>query len=336
MSTLEQTREATLTRPPADQLVKLYRTMTMLKQNDERFRSVVQSGRIIGNYYSPRGQETIPSAISLHLQPDDYVCTIYRGIHDSLAKGVPMNLLWAEIAGRATGTCKGKGGPMHITHPASGVMVTTGVVGSSMPIANGLALASKMRGDGRIAVAYFGDGASNIGAFHEAMNMASIWQLPVVFVCQNNRYGEHTKYEYTTAIDRIAKRADAYTMPGIHVDGNDPVAMYEAAREATERARSSGGPTLIEAMTFRFHGHLLGDTDAYMDPGEKQGWMEKDPVPAFRRWLIAEGCATEAELDRMEQEIAAEIEEAMRFALSSPYPEVEELRRDVYEQEVVE
>jgi pyruvate dehydrogenase E1 component alpha subunit len=168
------------------------------------------------------------------------------------------------------------------------------------------------------------------------MNMASIWALPVVFVCQNNRYGEHTKYASSTAIDQIAKRADAYTMPGIHVDGNDPLAMYEAAREAIERARNGGGPTLIEAMTFRFHGHLLGDTDAYMDAGEKQSWMEKDPVPAFRRWLIEEGCTTDAELAEMEREIAADIEEAMRFALSSPYPEAEELRRDVYEQEVVE
>tara|TARA_R110000782_G_scaffold184875_1_gene275189 strand:+ start:711 stop:1715 length:1005 start_codon:yes stop_codon:yes gene_type:complete len=329
-------KQAAAPDPSPEVLVEIYRKMTLIMQNDERFRAVIQSGRIIGNYYSARGQEAIPSAISVLLNRDDYICTIYRGIHDSLAKGAPMKDLWAELAGRVTGSCKGKGGPMHITHPASGIMVTTGVVGSSMPIANGLALASKLRGDGKIAVAYFGDGASNIGAFHEALNLASVWKLPVVFVCQNNRYAEHTKYEYCTAIDKISRRADAYSMPGIHVDGNDPVAMYAAAKEAIERARNGDGPTLIEAMTFRFHGHLLGDMDAYMDPGEKDDWMAKDPVPAFRKQLVSKGYATEGQLSEIEKSIDAEIEEALQFAMSSPYPDVEELRRDVYEYEVTE
>jgi acetoin:2,6-dichlorophenolindophenol oxidoreductase subunit alpha len=312
----------------------MYRKMTLLKQNDERFRSVIQSGRIIGNYYSARGQEVIPSAVSVNLRADDYVCTIYRGIHDSLAKGVPIKELWAELAGRATGTCKGKGGPMHISHPPSGVMVTTGIVGSSMPIANGLALASQMHGEDRVAVAYFGDGASNIGAFHEALNMASIWKLPVVFVCQNNRYAEHTKFEDCTAIDQVAKRAAAYSMPGIHVDGNDPIAMYSAAKAAIERARGGSGPTLIEAMTFRYHGHLLGDMDVYMDEGEKQAWMEKDPVPKFRAYLVENGHATGDDLAAMEAAISAAIEEAVEFALNSPYPDVSEIRRDVFANEV--
>jgi len=315
-------------------LVEIYRKMTLLKQNDERFRAVIQSGRIVGSYYSTRGQEVIPSAISVNLNSDDYVCTIYRGIHDSLAKGAPMKALWAEIAGRATGSCKGKGGPMHITHPGVGVMVTTGVVGSSMPIANGLAWASQIRGDGKIAVANFGDGAANIGAFHESLNLASVWKLPVVFVCQNNRYAEHTKFEVGTAIDQISKRAAAYSMPGVTVDGNDPLAMYAAAKEAVDRARAGEGPSLIEAMTFRFHGHLLGDMDAYMDPGEKEGWIKKDPVPAFRTWLIAQGHATEDQLGAMERAIASEIEDAMNFALSSPYPDAAEMRRDVYRDEV--
>jgi pyruvate dehydrogenase E1 component alpha subunit len=321
--------------PDRDILLELYRKTSLLKQNDERFRSAFQSGRIVGTYYSARGQEVIPSAISVNLRPEDYICTIYRGVHDSLAKGVPVRELWAEIAGRATGTCKGKGGPMHITHPASGVMVTTGVVGSSMPIANGLALAAQILKQDRVAVAYFGDGASNIGAFHESLNMASIWKLPVVFVCQNNRYAEHTKYEYCTSVDQIAKRAAGYSMPGIHVDGNDPLAMYAAAKEAIDRARAGGGPTLIEAMTFRFHGHLLGDMDAYMDPGEKDIWKAKDPVPAFRSWLIAEGLASEDELATIDSTISAEIDEAVSFAMASPYPEADEIRRDVYEAELV-
>jgi TPP-dependent pyruvate/acetoin dehydrogenase alpha subunit len=320
--------------PTRDTLLEMYRKMKLLELNDERFRSVIQSGRIMGAYYSSRGQEVIPAAVSVNLRPEDYICTIYRGVQDSLAKDVPLKELWAEIAGRITGTCKGKGGPMHISHPASGVMVTTGIVGSSMPIANGLALASMIKGDGRIAVAYFGDGAANIGAFHEALNMAALWKLPVVFVCKNNRYAEHTKFEHGTAIDQVAKRAAAYTMPGIHVDGNDPLAMYAAAKEATDRARAGGGPTLIEAMTFRFRGHLLGDMDAYMDQGERDGWMAKDPVPVFRAWLVAEGHAGEEELVAMEKKIEADIEEAVAFAMASPFPELDEIRRDVFEQEV--
>jgi pyruvate dehydrogenase E1 component alpha subunit len=325
---------AAVERPNVEVLIDMYRKMTLLKQNDERFRSVIKSGQLIMPYYSTRGQEVIPAAMSVNLRPEDYVCTIYRGIHDSLAKGVPMKPLWAELAGKATGTCKGKGGPMHITHPASGVMVTTGIVGSSIPIANGLALASQIRGDGRIAVANFGDGASNIGAFHESLNMASVWKLPVVFVCQNNRYAEHTKYEVGTSVDQIAKRAASYSMPGIHVDGNDPLAMHAAAKEATDRARCGGGPTLIEAMTFRFHGHLVGDMDAYMDPGEKAGWVSRDPVPAYRAWLIAEEIADEKTLAEMEAGIAAEIEEALAFALASPFPGLEELEIDVFAPEL--
>ena len=180
--------------------------------------------------------------MSVNLTNDDYICTIYRGIHDMLAKGVPMRELWAEIAGKATGTCKGKGGPMHVTHPASGVMVTTGVVGSSMPIANGLALAAQIRGEKRVAVAYFGDGASNIGAFHESLNLASVWKLPVLFVCQNNLYGEHTRYEVATSAAKISDRAFAYQMPGVTVDGNDPIAVYTAAKRRWSAPASGGGP----------------------------------------------------------------------------------------------
>lgn len=320
--------------PTRDEKISIFRKMALLKQNDERFRSVIKSGRLTMPYYSPRGQEVIPATISTCLNRDDYICTIYRGTHDSLAKGVPAKRLWAELAGRMTGTCKGKGGPMHITHPESGVMVTTGIVGSTMPIANGLAWASQLAGDGRVTIAYFGDGASNIGAFHEALNLASLWKLPVVFVCCNNRYAEHTATAVGTAIDEIAKRASSYTMPGVRVDGNDPLAMYEVARTAIDRARAGDGPTLIEAMTFRFFGHVFGDADAYMKPGEREEHMAKDPYPRFRTALIEGGEATEEELAAIEQEIAVEIEEAVEFAFSSPFPDVSEIYRDVYEQEI--
>jgi TPP-dependent pyruvate/acetoin dehydrogenase alpha subunit len=314
--------------------VEIYRRMTLIKQNDERFRSVIKAGQIIGPYYSPRGQEAISAAVSVNLNDEDYICTIYRGIHDMLAKGVPMPQLWAEIAGKATGTCKGKGGPMHITHPASGVMVTTGIVGSSMPIANGLALAAQIRGEKRVAVAYFGDGASNIGAFHEALNMAALWKLPVLFVCQNNGYGEHTRNDLATSAAKISDRAFGYQMPGVTVDGNDPLAVYEAAKTAVERARGGGGPTLIEAHTFRYFGHVFGDADSYMGKGEKEAAMARDPVPAFRAWLIGNGHAKEEELRGIEEGIERKIDEAVKFALESPNPDVAELRRDVFAYEI--
>jgi len=314
-------------------LVDIYRRMSLIQRSDDRFRAVIKSGKIVAPYYSPRGQEVIPSAISVNLTDDDYICTIYRGIHDMLAKGVPSKLLWAEIAGKVTGTCKGKGGPMHITHPSSGVMVTTGIVGSSMPIANGLALAAQIRGEKRVTVAYFGDGAANIGAFHEALNMAAVWKLPVLFVCQNNGYGEHTRYDLATSAKQISDRAIGYQMPGVTVDGNDPLAVYAVARTAVARARAGEGPTLIEAKTFRFHGHVFGDADAYMAPGEKEAAMARDPVPRFRNWLL-EGGVPEAELAAIEIAIDREIDEAVAFALESPVPDLAELHTDVLGEEV--
>jgi pyruvate dehydrogenase E1 component alpha subunit len=320
--------------PSRHLLVDMYRRMTLIKQNDERFLTVIKAGKIVAPYYSPRGQEVIPSAVSVSLTDQDYICTIYRGFHDMLAKGVPVKMLWAEVAGRTTGTCKGKGGPMHITHPASGVMVTTGVVGSSMPIANGLALAAQIRGEKRVAVAYFGDGASNIGAFHESLNMAAVWKLPVIFVCQNNGYGEHTRYELATSAARISDRASGYQMPGVTVDGNDPLEMYRVAKQAIDRARSGAGPTLIEAKTFRFQGHVFGDADSYMLKGEKEAAMARDPVPAYRKWLIEQGHSTQAALAKLEADIESEIDAAVEYALSSPVPDIAELRRDVLAQEL--
>lgn len=314
--------------------IEIFRRMALLKLNDEKSRQVIRSGRIQMPYYSYRGQECIPVGVSVNLTDDDYICTIYRGIHDMLAKGMPLRELWAEIAGRVTGSCKGKGGPMHLTAPSKGIMVTTGIVGSSMPIANGIAWGSQLSKNGRVTVAYFGDGASNIGAFHEALNMAAVWKLPVIFVCQNNRYGEHTRYEKTTSAAQIADRAFGYGIPGKRIDGNDPLAVYETAREAIERARRGEGPTLIEAMTFRFHGHVFGDADGYMDPAEKKAAVEADPYPRYRTQLIEGGIASEAELKAIEDAASAAIEDAVQFALNSPYPDESENRRDVFAEEI--
>jgi len=332
MATFSREVAANTSTPDAATQLEIYRRMALLAQNDEASRAAIRTGRLMMPYYSYRGQEVIPSAVSVNLSDEDSICTIYRGIHDMLAKGVPLRELWAESAGRISGTCKGKGGPMHITHPKSGAMLTTGIVGSSMPIANGLAWAYKLDGSNRVVVAYFGDGASNIGAFHESLNLASLWKLPVIFICQNNRFAEHTRYEDGTSVDKISTRAASYNMPGETVDGNDPLEMYRAAHDAIARARNGEGPTLIEAMTFRFFGHVFGDDDAYMTAEEKAEALAKDPVPAFRARLIADGIATDEELGRMEANIAAEIEEAIGFALAAEFPPLEELLSDVYAQ----
>jgi len=316
--------------PDGPTQLEIFRKMALLKANDERSRKVITTGRLVMPYYSYRGQEVIPSALAVNLKDTDYLCTIYRGIHDMLAKGLPLKALWAEIAGRVDGTCKGKGGPMHLTDVERGVMVTTGIVGASMPIANGLAWASQLRGEDRVSVATFGDGASNIGAFHESLNLAAVWKLPTIFLCQNNRYGEHTSYAKATGAAKISDRAIAYGMPGIHVDGNDPVAMYGAAREAVERARAGEGPTLIEATTFRFHGHVFGDAGKYIPKEELEAAIAADPYPRFRAQLIADGVASEADLAAIEAGFEADLDEAVEYALNSPFPGIEELTSDVY------
>jgi pyruvate dehydrogenase E1 component alpha subunit len=320
--------------PDRETLVGMYRTVTRIQTCDEQLRGLLNAGKIFIFYYSPRGQEVIPAAVSACLQPDDYVVTTYRGIHDEIAKGAPLPELMAEILGRAGGTCKGKGGPMHISDPRSGVMVTTGVVGSGLPIANGLALASKLREDGRVTVAYFGDGAANIGAFHESVNLAAVWNLPVVFVCQNNRYGEFTPIREVQKIERISDRAAGYGLPGVTVDGNDPWATYAAAAEAVERARSGGGPTLIEANTYRLMGHFYGDQMPYMDQEEYAAAAAADPIPRFRSRLIAEGLASEEQLAAIEADAAGEAQAAIEFGFASPAPAPADLFEDVYAEKV--
>jgi pyruvate dehydrogenase E1 component alpha subunit len=318
------------TKPDGATQVEMFRRMALLKANDERCRKMMTQGRLVMSYYSYRGQECIPAAMGVNLNDQDYLCTIYRGIHDMLAKGLPLKDLWSEMAGRVTGTCKGKGGPMHLTYPNKGIMVTTGVVGASMPIANGLAWASLLSKDKRVTVATFGDGASNIGAFHESLNLAAVWKLPVIFLCQNNLYGEHTRYEKSTSAAHIADRAAAYQMKGVRVDGNDPIETYVALRDAVERARAGEGPTLVEAVTFRFFGHVFGDADKYMDQEQKKAAIAADPYPRFRAKLIAEGTASEADLAAIEAKVEADIDEAVAYALDAPLPDLAELTTDVY------
>ena len=320
--------------PDAATQVDIFRRMLRIERNDDATRKMIRTGRLQMPYYSARGQEVIPSTMHSLLTADDKICTIYRGIHDMVSKDMPLRPLWAEIAGRVDGTCKGKGGAMHLTHPETGVMVTTGIVGSSMPIANGFAWAALLDGSKQVTVAYFGDGASNIGAFHEALNLASVWKLPVIFVCQNNGFAEHTRYENGTGCEFIASRAAGYGMPGYTVDGNDPFDMYAHAHAAIERARNGEGPTLLECKTFRFMGHVFGDDDSYMTKEEKAAAIAKDPLPLFRQKLIDTGIATEEQLAEMQAKIEAEVQDAIDFALSCELPSLDELRRDVFAEEI--
>lgn len=311
-----------------DTLLEIFRRTSLIHQTDERFRSLLISGKLRLVYYPVRGQEVVSAAAMTALRPDDYLVTTYRGVHDQLAKGIPLKSLWAEFTGKATGTCKGKGGPMHITHPETGVMVTTGVVGSGLPIANGLALSSKLKKDGRVTIVCFGDGATNIGAFHEALNMASIWKLPVIFLCQNNRYGEHTAFAASTSAKQIVDRALGYSMNAVKVDGNDAAAMYAVAKAAVDRARAGEGPTLIEAMTYRMLGHVFGSNFSYMPKEMLQEAAERDPVPRLRKTLLDRQVG-EDKLAAIDAAIESELNEAVAFALDSPYPAVDEIQIDV-------
>ena len=304
--------------------------MALLKANDERSRKLVTTGRLIMPYYSYRGQEVIPSALCVSLTDRDYLCTIYRGIHDMLAKGLPLRDLWAEIAGRKDGTCKGKGGPMHLTYPKKGVMVTTGVVGSSMPIANGLAWAAQLSKDGRVAVAMFGDGASNIGAFHEALNFAAVWKLPVIFVCENNLYMEYTPIGDVTAVPHpAADRASAYGLPRIIVDGNDADEVFRAANAAYEKARAGGGPSLIECMTYRHSGHSRADPAKYRPEGELDRWKQRDPIKIYRERLKQFGVSDKTMAD-IDASVRKEVDDATEACKAAPVPPVEILTTDVY------
>jgi pyruvate dehydrogenase E1 component alpha subunit len=316
-----------------DKLLDIYTRTMKIARADEKFRSMLMAGKLTVLYYSVRGQELAPAAAMAALEQSDYLITTYRGQHDQIAKGVPLNLLFAEVAGKVTGTCKGKGGPMHITHPATGVMVTTGVVGSGLPIANGLALASQNRGDKKVTIVCFGDGATNIGAFHESLNMAQLWKLPVIFFCQNNRYGEHTAFADHTSVESISSRAKAYAMHSVTVDGNDAEAVYNATKEAADRARAGEGPTLIEAMCYRMLGHFFGADFSYM-PAEHLAEMQAaDPLPRLHQ-LMLDHQYTQTELDAVVAAIDVEVDAAAQFAQDSALPGAEELRIDVFEKEM--
>jgi len=315
-------------------LLDIYTRTMKVNRTDEKFRSLLMQGKVAVMYYCVRGQELVSAAAMAALKDEDYVVCTYRGQGEQTAKGIPAEKWWAECLGKVTGTCKGKGGTMHITHPEKGIMVTTGVVGSGLPIANGLAMASQNSGDGKVTLVSFGDGAANIGAFHEAMNMAQLYRLPVIFLCQNNRYGEHTAFADHTQSETIAGRAAGYGMRGVRVDGNDVFEMYQAAKDAVDRARAGEGPTLIEAMCYRMMGHFFGADFSYMPKEHLAEMQREDPLPKLRAVMIEHQFA-EAELDAIVASIDAEIDDAVAKALAADLPGPEELRIDVFEKAMV-
>ena len=309
---------------------ELLRTMCRIRAFEELMGELVLGGQVRGLFYSQRGQEAIAAAIGAAGRPDDYLVTTYRGNGDSIAKGARMDRMAAEILGRVDGYCRGKGGIMHIAAFELNVLGATGIVGGGLPIAIGAAYSAQVRGTEQVTFCSFGDGASNQGTFHEALNMAGLWSLPVVFVCQNNQYAEATARQTHQPIDRIARRADGYGMPGVSVDGMDPDACYDALRVAAERARRGTGPSLIECVGYRFAGHFVGDPMVYMPKEELAYWKARDPVDTYRARLVDEGVLSRAEADQTWQDAVAEARRAVESARSSPPPDQSELLEHVY------
>lgn len=309
---------------------RLYELMVLMKAADDRLSKGIGTGEFMCVYWPPRGQEAIAAAMGVALRPDDQLVTTYRGLHDLIGKGVPLEEIYGEMLGRTVGACRGKGGTMHIANPGKGVMLSTGIVGAGPPVAVGLALAAKHKGLDRVTVVSFGDGATNTGSFHEAANMAALWDLPLVFVCQNNLFAEMTPTSETMKLEHVADRASGYGMPGVRVDGNDPLAVKSALDEALRRARGGEGPTLIECVTFRFRGHYFGDRMPYIPKDQLAAAMAADPVPRFRDRLAEAGVCGPDELDRIDGEALAAVETALHAVMGADAPSIDELDRDVY------
>ena len=313
-----------------DTLLWMYETMVTIRRFEEQARREADAGKLRG-MHSSIGQEAVPTGVCAHLRDDDYVLGTHRSHHHCIAKGVGLNEMMAELLGKATGTNKGKGGTMHIADVNKGMLGANGVVGSNIPVATGVALSAKVRGSDQVSVVFFGDGAANQGSLHESMNLASIWKLPVLFVCENNRYAEATPFEYAIAGASVANRAGGYDMPGVLVDGQSVLDVFEVAGEAVKRARAGEGPTLIEAETYRYMGHFGADDPlGYRTQEEEDYYEARDCLNGLKQHLIEHELATEKELEALDQKALSAAEEAARFANDSPFPEAEELTTDVY------
>ncbi|MFQ6001795.1 MAG: thiamine pyrophosphate-dependent dehydrogenase E1 component subunit alpha [Anaerolineae bacterium] len=315
---------------PENKLKEMLLQMYLIRAFEEKADELYALGKVHGTMHLSIGQEAMAVGAIAALRPEDYILSTHRGHGHCIAKGADVKLMMAEFMGKETGYCRGRGGSMHIADMESGNLGANGVVGGGIGMAVGAGLSIKMRGTGQVILCFFGDGAANRGIFHEALNMAAIWTLPVVYVCENNQYGMSMSVERAFPIKDIADRATAYNMPGVVVDGNEVLAVYEATLEAVERARGGGGPSLIEGKTYRWKGHSKSDQERYRTREEVEAWKERCPIRRFRARLIDERAIDEAEASRMAEEARRLIEEAVAFAEASPEPSVETILEGVY------
>ena len=315
---------------------RLYRTMFTIRTVEERLARSFKAGLIHGACHTSVGEEAVAAGVCAGLTDEDAVFSTHRGHGHALAKGVPPVALIAELYGRETGLSRGRGGSMHLFAPEIGLMGTSGIVGPCILQAAGAGYSAKLLGNGRVGVAFFGDGAVGNGAFHEGLNLAAIYDLPVLFVCENNLYATEVPFSYASRNPAVASRATQYGIPGVDVDGNDVLAVHGAATEAIRRARAGEGPTLIEAKTYRTRPHAEGMslTGVYRTGEEVAEWQEKDPITRFRRLILSEGTMTESDLDRIESDVRSEVEEAERTAAASPWPDGGTADRHVYRESV--
>ena len=315
----------------SEELIQMYRTMLTIRRFEERVAKEFHEGAFPGVVHSYIGQEAIAVGVCSNLRKEDRIVSNHRGHGHCIAKGADMRRMMAEIYGRKTGYCKGKGGSMHIADFSIGILGANGIVAAGLPIAVGAALAAKLEGKNRIAAVFFGDGACQEGEFHESMNLASIWKLPIIFVCENNLYGVNTPMQYAIAGGDILKRALAYNMPGIAVDGNDIIAVHEIAREMVVRTRAGEGPRFLECKTYRWRGHFEIDMIPDLRPVEEiESWKKKCPVASLERKLLEAGILTGQDIEEMDSQIMAQIEDAVTYALESPLPAPEDALENIY------
>lgn len=309
----------------------IYKTMNQIRYFELKAQSLFEQNMLRGSVHLYAGQEAVAAGVIAHLTDDDYITSTHRGHGHCIGKGATLDRSMAELMGKATGYCKGRSGSMHIADFEKGNLGANAIVGGGIPIATGAALASKLRGDDRVSVSFFGDGASNEGTFHESLNFASIWDLPVIFVCENNGFGISVPVEQSTSVEDISVRAKAYNIPGVTVDGNDVYAVYEAAEEAINRAKAGQGPTLIECKTYRHLGHWTGDPQVYRTREDVEWWMEnKDPIKLMREKILDNKVMTSEELDAIEEEAKLEADHAAEYAINSPEPDPAHVMDDVF------
>ena len=314
----------------ADVLESIYTTMRRIRTFEERTKQLFDEGLIKGTAHSYIGEEAIAAAVCANLNDDDYIASYHRGHGHCIAKGAKLDRMMAELMGRDTGYCRGLGGSMHIADLDLGILGANGIVGASLPLAIGAALAGKIRGAGQAAVAFFGDGAANQGVFHEALNLAAVWKLPVVFICENNQYALSTSFRRTTAVEKISVRAVAYDIPGVTIDGNDAAEVYLVVREALERARANEGPTLIEAMTYRWGQHSMRAN--IRDPRSKEefkSWIDRDPIKHLEKALVRSNGVSRKRVKEIGAAVASEVEAAIRFGKESPEPSIDTMEAAV-------